>query len=82
MDASPQVRIGAITALMDFNHPDSIELIKSTLYDENSEVIENAVVALYNLSGADILLDIINDEKSNQTTKNKAQEILDEYEND
>lgn len=82
LDASSQVRIGAIAALMDFDHPESVELIKSTLFDEDVEVIENAVIALYNLEGPDILFEILKDEKMLDAAKNKAQEILDEYEND
>ncbi|MBQ7450471.1 HEAT repeat domain-containing protein [bacterium] len=82
MDASSQVRISAISALMDLNHPDSVELIKSTLFDEDSEVIENAVVALYNLTGCDILFEILNDEKYPQCAKDKASEIYKEYESD
>ena len=82
MDASPQVRIGAIAALMEFDHPESEELIKTKLFDEEPEVIENAVVALYNLKGADILFEIINGVSYPDTAKEKANEILREYEND
>ena len=81
MDASNQVRIGAIAALMELDHPDSVELIKTALFDEDTEVIENAVVALYNLNGPDILYEILKDEKYPQSAKNKASEIFDEYEN-
>ena len=63
------------------DHPDSIYLIKTALFDEDAEVIENAVVALYNLNGPDILYEILKDEKYPQVAKNKASEIFDEYEN-
>ena len=81
MDASSQVRIGAIAALMEYEHPESVGLIKTMLADEDPEVIENAVIALYNLIGKEILIDI---HKGNycEAAKIKAQEILDEYEND
>ena len=82
MDASPQVRIGAISALMELNHSESTECIKSTLFDDNSEVIENAVIALYNLEGPDVLFEIIRDEKYPQIAKAKANEIFEEYENE
>ena len=82
MDASNQVRIGAIAALMELDHPDSVELIKTALFDEDKEVVENAVVALYNLNGPDVLYEILNDEKYPQSAKDKANQIFDEYEND
>ncbi len=82
MDASNQVRIGAIAALMELDHPDSVELIKTALFDEDNEVVENAVVALYNLNGPDILFEILKNEKYPQVAKNKASEIFEEYENE
>ena len=82
MDASAQVRIGAIAALMEFDHPESVELIKSTLFDDDPEVVENAVVALYNLSGPDVLFEISSDEKYPAVAKAKAEEIFAEYETD
>ena len=82
MDASNQVRIGAIAALMELDHPERVELIKTALFDEDNEVVENAVVALYNLNGPDILFEILKDEKYPQIAKNKASEIFDEYENE
>ena len=82
MDASSQVRIGAISALMEFDHPDSVELIKSALFDEDPEVIDNAVVALYNLTGPDILFEIFKDEKYPEAAKRKANEIFREYESE
>ena len=82
MDASSQVRIGAISALMEFDHPESVELIKTTLFDDDSEVIENAVIALYNLEGPDILFEIMNGEKYSEFAKAKANEIFVEYESE
>ena len=81
MDASSQVRIGAVSALMELDHPESVELIKTTLFDDDPEVIENAVIALYNLKGPDILFEIIRDEKYPQIARAKANEIFEEYEN-
>lgn len=80
MDASAQVRISAISALMESDHPESIDLIKSALFDEEPEVVENAVVALYNVLGADILLEIMEDKKYSFVAKEKADEIFREYE--
>ncbi len=82
MDASSQVRISAISALMELDHPDSFDLIKSSLFDEDAEVVENAVIALYNLAGSDILDEIYQDEKYPQSAKNKADEIFREYESE
>lgn len=82
MDASTQVRIGAIAALMELDHPESINLIKTTLFDEDNEVVENAVIALYNLKGRDILQEIINDNEYSAFAKSKANELIIEYENE
>ena len=80
MDASAQVRIGAIAALMELDHPESADNIKTALFDDDPEVIENAVIALYNLIGPDILLEICNDESYPQIARAKANEIFVEYE--
>ena len=57
-------------------------VIKSTLFDEDAEVVENAVIALYNLTGPDILFEIFKNDEYPQVAKDKANEIFDEYENE
>ena len=81
-DESSQIRINAIEALMNSEDERAVELIKKALKDKDEEVIENAVIALYNLEGADILNEILESEDYSYKVKDKAQEILDEYEND
>ena len=54
-DESPQVRINAIEVLMNSDDDRAIDLIKGMLDDQNKEVVQNAVIALYNLLGDDIL---------------------------
>ena len=61
---------------------EGVELIKKALSDENEEVVENAVIALYNLEGGELLESLIESEEYSYIVKEKAREILDEYEND
>ncbi|MBQ2870263.1 HEAT repeat domain-containing protein [bacterium] len=81
-DESPQVRIQAIETLMNSESREGVELIKKALSDENEEVVENAVIALYNLEGGELLESLIESEEYSYVVKEKAREILDEYEND
>ena len=60
----------------------AVDLIKKALKDKDEEVVENAVIALYNLEGTDILTEILESENYSYKVKDKAQEILDEYECD
>lgn len=46
------------------------------LKDEDDEVKVNAVIALYNIEGEDILNEIINDSQYSQVCKEEAQNIL------
>ncbi len=81
-DESAQIRINAIEALMNSEDERAVALIKKSLNDKDDEVVENAVIALYNLEGADILNEILESNDYSYKVKDKAQEILDEYEND
>ena len=60
-DESAQVRINAIESLMNSKIVEAPDLIWKMLYDNNSEVRKNAVVALYNLEGRDVLVKIISE---------------------
>ena len=59
MDSSPMVRINAIEALMNSEYDESYELIRSALKDEDNEVQRNALIAMYNMEGRDILDEVI-----------------------
>lgn len=81
MDESPQIRIGAIEALMNSEDSRAVDLIKEALFDENDEVKKNAVIALYNLEGEEILKDILGCDQYNDICKEEAERILsEEYE--
>ena len=71
-DESAQVRIIAIEVLMTSEDDRAIDLIKGMLEDNNQEVVQNAVIALYNLLGDDILEEIINSETMNDKAKEEA----------
>lgn len=83
LDESSQVRINAIEALMDSEHPKAYEVIKSCLEnDKDEEVKRNAMIALYNMSDRNILDEIIGSYKYSDVLKMEAVSILEEYEND
>lgn len=77
-DESPQVRINAIELLMNSDDDRAINLIKGMLADPNREVVQNAVIALYNLLDEEILEEIINDDNSPAAAKNEALKLLDD----
>ena len=83
MDESSQVRINAIEALMDSEHPKAYETIKECLEnDTNVEVRKNAMIALYNISDRSILDEVINSPDYPDLLKMEAVAIIEEYEND
>jgi len=80
LDAVPAVRISAIETLMNSDIEGSFNLIYERLkFDDNLEVQKNALVALYNISDARILNEVINGEY-NFELKKLAMEIFKEYE--
>lgn len=81
MDSSPMVRINAIEAIMNSGDDDSVILISKCLNDEDDEVKKNALIALYNLQGRDILDKIIELPIYSEFLKHEAQELINEYEN-
>ena len=80
MDSSPIVRINAIEAIMNSGEDDSIEIIRPCLQDDDDEVKKNALVALYNLVGRDILDEVIELPIYSDFLKTEAKELIDEYE--
>lgn len=80
-DESSQVRINAIEAIMESEHPRAFEVIKDILEnDEDIEVKKNALVALYNLSDRNILDEVINSKNYPDELKVEAVAIIEEYE--
>jgi len=82
MDESAQIRINAIEALMDSNDERAYHLIKDMLEDKDDEVKKNALIALYNIVGGDILEEVLGEEKYSDFVKTEAQSLMDEYEGD
>ncbi|MBE7711786.1 MAG: HEAT repeat domain-containing protein [Cyanobacteria bacterium SIG31] len=80
MDSSPLVRINAIEAIMNSEDDNAISLIRPSLKDEDDEVKRNALIALYNLSGRDILDEIIELPTYSEFLRNEAKSLLEEYE--
>ena len=75
-DESAQVRINAIESLMNSKVAQASDLIWKMLYDNEQEVRKNAVIALYNLEGRDVLIKIISDETLNPDCAQEAQDVL------
>ena len=80
LDSSPMVRINTIEALMNSEFQEAEELIRTALRDENEEVARNALVALYNIIGRNILDEIISLPSYSEFLKAEAQTMIDEYE--
>lgn len=82
-DESAQVRINAIEALMESEHPKAFEAIKNCLENDlDNEVKKNAMIALYNMSDRSILDEVIKSQNYSDYLKMEAVSILDEYENE
>ena len=82
MDSSPMVRINAIEAIMNSGEENSVELIRPSLNDDDDDVKKNALIAIYNLIGRDILDEVLSLPSYSQYLKEVAQELIDEYEVD
>lgn len=82
-DEASQVRIDAIEALMDSEHPEAYNVIKQVLEtDSDEEVRKNALIALYNISDRSILDEVIASNQYSDNLKITAVQIINEYENE
>ena len=66
---------------MNSDYEESVDLIRISLKDEDFEVRRNALIALYNLIGRDILDEVISLPSYDNELKNEAQSLINEYEN-
>ena len=82
MDSSPMVRINTIEALMNSDFEEAEELIRTALHDEDEEVQKNALIALYNMIGCDILDEVISLPSYPEFLKDEARSIRDEFEDE
>lgn len=82
MDSSPMVRINTIEALMNSEFEEAPSLIKTALHDEDEEVQRNALIALYNIIGKDILDEVISLPGYSEFLKNEAKTMIEEYEDE
>ena len=78
---SPQVRINAIEVLMNSDDPQAEDLIRTMLEDMNQEVVQNAVIALYNMIGDSILDEILNSETAPNFAKIEALKLKEDLSN-
>lgn len=83
LDESPQIRINAIEAIMDSDNPQAVETIKTCLVeDKDEEVKKNALIALYNLIGREILDEVANGSDYSDSLKMEAVSMISEYEDE
>ena len=82
MDSSPMVRINAIEYIMNSECENAYELIKPSLKDEDDEVKKNALIALYNIVGRDILDEVLESDEYGAYIKEEAEFMIEEYETD
>lgn len=82
LDESSQIRISAIEAIMNSENQKASETIKPLLQDEDEEVRKNALIALYNLDGRDILDEVISLPIYKESLKEEAENLIAEYESD
>lgn len=82
LDSSPMVRINAIEAIMNSDSDEAPELIRNCLKDEDKEVQKNALIAMYNLEGKDIIDEVLLSNEYSDYLKEEAQDLLNEYEAD
>ena len=67
---------------MNSENPKASETIKPLLQDEDEEVRKNALIALYNLDGRDILDEVISLPIYKDSLKEEAENLIAEYESD
>ena len=67
---------------MNSENPKASETIKPLLQDEDEEVRKNALIALYNLDGRDILDEVISLPIYQDSLKEEAENLIAEYESD
>ena len=79
-DSSSMVRINTIEALMNSDFEEAPELIRTALHDSDEEVQKNALIALYNLQGRDILDEVISLPGYSKFLKEEAEKLIEEYE--
>ena len=80
IDSAPMVRINAIEGLMNSDFEEAPNLIKSALHDEDEEVQKNALIALYNIYGRDILDEVLSLPSYSEFLKEEAKSLIEEYE--
>ena len=76
------VRINAIEAIMNSEDEESVQLIRPSLQDDDDEVKKNALIALYNLCGRDILDEVIDLPIYTEFLKSEAVSLIEEYEDE
>lgn len=79
-DDSSTIRINAIEVLMESDSPRALPMIKKMLNDYDDEVKKNALIAMYNIVGREILDEVIESSDYSEFLKEEAKDLIAEYE--
>lgn len=79
-DESVQVRVNAIEALSNTDDSRVPDILYGCLTDKSEEVVRNAIIALFNILGEDILYKILNDYSLPEHTMKQVREVIKEVE--
>ena len=79
-DESVQVRVNAIEALSNTDDSRVPDILYDCLTDKSEEVVRNAIIALFNILGEDILYKILNDYSLPEHTMKQVREVIKEVE--
>ena len=67
---------------MNSEFDEAYDLIRTALKDEDNEVQRNALIAMYNMKGRDILDEVISLPGYSEFLKEEAKSIIEEYEDE
>ena len=79
-DDSPQVRMNAIESLSTSDFSEADTLISKMIFDEDADVSQSAAIALYNMSGKERIVRLIENTKLPKHVQDCAYELLEEDE--
>ncbi len=77
-DDSPQIRMNAIESLSNSDFDEADTLISKMVFDRDTDVSQSAVVALYNMSGRERVIQLIENTKLPKHIQDYAYELLEE----
>ena len=74
------MRVNAIEALSTLDDDRVSDILYTCLSDKSEDVVRNAIIALFNISGEEILYNILNDYSLPEHTMKIVREVIKEIE--